>query len=61
VAVVYDENGNGRLDKNFVGIPSEGYGVSNNRTYAMASPKWDESRFTLAAREAAVLRVSLRY
>jgi uncharacterized protein (DUF2141 family) len=61
VAVVHDENGNGRLDKNFVGIPSEGYGVSNNRTYAMASPKWDESRFTLAAREAAVLRVSLRY
>jgi uncharacterized protein (DUF2141 family) len=61
VAVVHDENGNGRLDKNFVGIPSEGYGVSNNRTYAMASPKWDESRFTLAVREAAVLRVSLRY
>jgi uncharacterized protein (DUF2141 family) len=61
VAVVHDENGNGRLDKNFVGIPSEGYGVSNNRTYAMASPKWDESRFTLALREAAVLRVSLRY
>lgn len=61
VAVVHDENGNGRLDKNFVGIPSEGYGVSNNRTYAMASPKWDEARFALAAREAAVLRVSLRY
>ena len=61
VAVVHDENGNVRLDRNFVGIPSEGYGVSNNRTYAMASPKWDESRFTLALREAAVLRVSLRY
>ncbi|MFN8829846.1 MAG: DUF2141 domain-containing protein [Labrys sp. (in: a-proteobacteria)] len=61
VAVVHDEDGNGRLDRNFVGIPSEGYGVSNNRTYAMASPKWDESRFTLAAREALVLRISLRY
>ena len=61
VAVVHDENGNVRLDRNFVGIPSEGYGVSNNRTYAMASPKWDESRFTLAAREALVLRIRLRY
>jgi uncharacterized protein (DUF2141 family) len=61
VAVVHDENGNVRLDRNFVGIPSEGYGVSNNRTYAMASPKWDESRFTLAAREALVLRIGLRY
>lgn len=61
VAVVHDEDGNGRLEKNLVGIPSEGYGVSNNRTYAMASPKWDESRFTLAAREALVLRINLRY
>ncbi len=61
VAVVHDENGNGRLDKNFLGIPTEGYGVSNNRTYAASSPKWDESRFTVAAREPAVLRVNLRY
>jgi uncharacterized protein (DUF2141 family) len=61
VAVVHDENGNGRLDKNFLGIPAEGYGVSNNRTYAASSPKWEESRFTVAAREGAVLRVDLRY
>ncbi len=61
VAVLHDENGNGRVDRNFVGIPSEGYGISNNRTYATASPKWDESRFTLAAREALVLRIRLRY
>ena len=35
IAVVHDENGNGKLDKNFVGVPSEGYGVSNNKTYAL--------------------------
>jgi len=61
VAVVHDENGNGKLDRNFLGIPTEGYGVSNNRTYAASSPKWEESRFTVAAREPAVLRISLRY
>lgn len=61
VAVVHDENGNGKLDKNLVGVPTEGYGVSNNRTYALSSPKWDESKFTVAAREPMVLRVSLRY
>lgn len=61
VAVVHDENGNGRLDKNFLGIPTEGYGVSNNRTSAVSSPKWDESRFTIVAREPLVLRVNLRY
>ena len=61
VAVVHDENGNGRLDKNFLGLPTEGYGVSNNRTYAASSPKWDESRFNVSSREPVVLRVSLRY
>ncbi|MCZ8029164.1 MAG: DUF2141 domain-containing protein [Rubrivivax sp.] len=61
VAVVHDENGNGRLDKNLLGVPREGYGVSNNRTYAMSSPKWDESKFTVGAGEPVVLRVNLRY
>ncbi|MFM7972651.1 MAG: DUF2141 domain-containing protein [Betaproteobacteria bacterium] len=61
VAVVHDENGNGKLDKNFLGIPSEGYGDSNNRTYAASSPKWEESRFTVTSREPLVLKVSLRY
>ncbi|MFN7426028.1 MAG: DUF2141 domain-containing protein [bacterium] len=61
VAVVHDENGNGRLDKNSLGIPTEGYDVPNNRTFAASSPKRDESRFTVAARESAVLRVNLRY
>ncbi|MFN7711527.1 MAG: DUF2141 domain-containing protein [Curvibacter sp.] len=61
VAVVHDENGNGRLDKNLIGLPTEGYGVSNNRTYAMSSPTWDESKFVVAPGEPAMLRVSLRY
>lgn len=61
VAVVHDENGNGRLDKNFLGLPTEGYGVSNNRTYAASSPKWEESRFTITPREPLVLKVTLRY
>jgi uncharacterized protein (DUF2141 family) len=61
IAVVHDENGNGKLDKNFVGVPSEGYGVSNNKTYALSAPKWDESTFKLGATESKVLQVKLRY
>ena len=30
VAVLHDENGNGKMDKNLMGIPKEGYGASNN-------------------------------
>lgn len=61
VAVFHDENSNGNLDKNFVGVPSEGYGVSNNKTYALSAPKWDESIFTIAASESKTLQVKLRY
>jgi uncharacterized protein (DUF2141 family) len=61
VAVVHDENGNQKLDSNFLGVPTEGYGVSNNKTYAMSEPRWDESRFDLAAGENRQLTVQLRY
>ena len=30
VAAMHDENGNGKLDSNFMGMPTEGYGFSNN-------------------------------
>src|SRR5262245_61492436 len=30
VSALHDENGNGKMDKNFLGIPKEGYGASNN-------------------------------
>ncbi len=61
IAVVHDENGNGKLDKNFVGVPSEGYGVSNNKTYALSPPNWDESTFKLGATESKALQLKLRY
>jgi uncharacterized protein (DUF2141 family) len=61
IAVVHDENSNGKLDKNFVGVPSEAYGVSNNKTYALSAPKWDESLFFLVPSESKTLQVKLRY
>lgn len=61
MAVVHDENGNQTLDSNILGVPTEGYGASNNRTYALSEPRWDESRFELAAGEHRQLTIRLRY
>jgi uncharacterized protein (DUF2141 family) len=61
VAVMHDENANGRLDTNFLGIPTEGYGVSNNHTHAMSAPTWDESRFVVAPGQDVRLGVALHY
>jgi uncharacterized protein (DUF2141 family) len=61
IAVVHDENANGRVDTNFVGVPTEGYGVSNNRTYALSWPKWEQSKFQVTPATDVVLAVTLRY
>lgn len=60
IAVMHDEKDNRRLDKNFLGVPTEGYGVSNNKTYAMSTPKWSESTFQVGARDVS-LNISLKY
>jgi uncharacterized protein (DUF2141 family) len=45
VSVFHDENDNKKLDKNFVGMPLEGYGVSNNIRHMMSAPEFKESSF----------------
>lgn len=47
VSVMHDENKNKKLDTNFIGIPKEGHGVSNNATSSMGPPKFEDAAFTL--------------
>ena len=44
VALFHDENGDGKLDKNFLGIPREGVGVSNNKIRSFG-PVWEDAKF----------------
>lgn len=48
VSLFHDANGNGKLDTNLIGIPTEGYGFSNN-VGARGRPKFSEAKFTLLA------------
>jgi uncharacterized protein (DUF2141 family) len=59
VAVFHDENGNGKLDTNFLGIPSEGVGVSNNKRPLVGPPRWSDATFRLE-RDGS-LKVTLHY
>jgi uncharacterized protein (DUF2141 family) len=61
VSVMHDENGNGKLDTNLFGVPTEGYGVSNNHTHALSAPTWDESKFDVKAGQDVRLGIALRY
>src|SRR5215471_9574360 len=47
VAVFHDENNNGKMDKNVLGIPLEPYGFSNNVRVTFGPPKWEEAKFTV--------------
>jgi uncharacterized protein (DUF2141 family) len=51
VSVLHDENGNGKMDKNFVGMPKEGYGASNNPPKKRRAPTFDEAKFSLNSSE----------
>lgn len=47
VSFVHDENNNKKMDTNFLGIPKEDYGCSNNATGFMGPPKYDDAKFQL--------------
>ncbi len=47
VSFVHDKNKNGKMDKNFMGIPKEDYGCSNNAKGFMGPPKWEDAKFEL--------------
>ena len=47
IAVFHDENSNHSLDKNFLGVPSEGYGFSNNIKPLFRAANFEESQFVL--------------
>lgn len=49
LSVFHDENNNGELDTNFIGIPKEGVGASNNPKGRMGPPKFKDAAFELGA------------
>ena len=60
VSVLHDENGNGKMDKNFMGIPKEGYGASNNPRKRMGPPGFDEAKFSVT-QPAQMIEIRLIY
>jgi uncharacterized protein (DUF2141 family) len=46
IAVIHDENCNGKLDTNMFGIPKEGYGFSSGAEVAMSAPSFSDAVFS---------------
>ena len=55
VAAFHDENGNGDLDTNLVGIPSEGTGFANDPPSEFGPPDFESAALTLGDEPAAAV------
>ncbi|MCD9574364.1 DUF2141 domain-containing protein [Flavobacterium soyae] len=45
ISTYHDENNNGKLDRNAMGIPSEDYAASNNAKGFMGPPAYKDAKF----------------
>ena len=59
VALFHDVNGDGKLNTNIIGIPKEGYGVSNNVKNLFSGPSFKQSAFE--HRNSTNLTITMRY
>ena len=55
VGAYHDENNNDHLDTGFLGLPTEGYALSNGVRAATSKPSFQQAAFTVGDTGAAVL------
>ena len=46
LAVIHDENMDGKLGTNLLGVPTEGYGFSNGAKASMGAPSFEDASFS---------------
>jgi uncharacterized protein (DUF2141 family) len=59
VSVVHDANNNDELDSNFMGMPTEGFGFSNDAMGTFGPPAFAKAAFTLETSQEII--ITLRY
>ena len=61
IAVIDDQNENNKLDRDFLGIPEEGFGISNNPTVSIktGTPKFEKASFALS--QNTTIEIEMKY
>ena len=57
IAATHDENGNGKLDTNLVGLPTEPYGFSRDARGVLSQPAFDDAAIDVRADATLTIRV----
>jgi uncharacterized protein (DUF2141 family) len=61
IASYHDENGNGKLDTNALGIPEEGYEFSNDARGMFGPPNFSEAAFDFDGKTDKAIAFSIQY
>jgi len=63
VAIVDDQNGDRQLNKDFLGIPKEGFGISQNPTVSVftGTPKFHDASFLLLPNQNTTINILMKY
>lgn len=59
IAVYHDEDEDGEIETNFIGIPKEGTGSSNNPKARMGPPRYEDCKFDIATTN--YLKIEMKY
>ena len=60
IAVLHDENNDRQANRNFLGLPTEGFGFSRNPAIGVSAPKFADAAVSVAG-ENTTTQIQLRY
>tara|TARA_B100000315_G_scaffold260464_2_gene322141 strand:- start:7516 stop:7854 length:339 start_codon:yes stop_codon:yes gene_type:complete len=60
IAAYHDEDGNGKVTRSWIGLPTEGFGFSNNPDVNLSPPKHSETAIFIAEGKT-ILHVNIQY
>jgi uncharacterized protein (DUF2141 family) len=60
VALLHDRNDNKKMDYNFLGIPTEGYGFSNNVRAVLSPPTFEQAKVPLLPNARVTITISMQ-
>lgn len=61
IAILHDENDDQKMNKNFFGIPKEGYGFSNNVMGTFGPPSFSKASFSFTGISETKISIEVRY
>jgi len=60
VSVIHDENENGKLDSNMIGIPKEGFGFANDAMGTFGPPGFEKASITVETQKVSIT-ITMKY